>query len=716
MWVDYFQNINSVPDQLKTKSESFTETINNLERCKQFNELDFPIKDSEIMKALKGFKNGKCASIDNIPNELLKYGSTQLLPCLTKLFNTILTKAAYPKRWSEGYISTIYKGGAVTDPSNYRGLTITSSIGKLFNMVLNNRLNDFLEKHKIIKQEQIGFCKKTRTSDHMFVLKTLIQKYINNGKKLFACFVDFKRAFDSVLHAALFYKLQQLQIGGNFYHTIKNMYANSMICVKRKDKITNMFPSKIGVRQGDVLSPNLFKIFINDLPELFTNQCDPVCLHNKYMNCLMYADDVVLLSASQAGLQTCLDNLQTYCDTWGLTVNEKKTKILIFNKSGRLIKSSYKLGTFSLDQVQSYKYLGIPFSASGTFGHAKSELYQKSLKASFKLIKSFGDLIPSVKTGLHLFNHTIKPILLYGCEIWGQFSLAHKLLKPLKDDYILNRLYPKQKADRLQLKFYKYLLGVGKQCPDKAVFGELGELPIYTDILIQITKYWHRCLTLENNSLLRDAYLCSTDLENSDNFNLNLTMQAVLSQLKLSHLYPQAKNMTTARFSSIVKKCLYENELTYWKDSLLSDTSNKGVGGNKLRTYRKFKTTIQLENYLQCIKNRDARRRLCQIRTSTHKLSIETGRHKKIPEEQRICPMCPSQTVEDELHFIIQCTAYSSPREALFKTIVNKHFNTLTEEEKFIWLMSNEDDNICNNLGHFIMVAYDTRMRQTLQL
>jgi hypothetical protein len=664
-WVDYFQKINSVPDHLKAKSLAFTDLINKLEQCKHFNELDFPIKESEIMKALKGLKNGKCASIDNIANELLKYGSTHLLPCLTKLFNAILTRSTYPKQWSEGYISTIYKGGPATEPSNYRGLTITSSIGKLFNMVLNIRLNNFLGKYNIIKQEQIGFCKNTRTSDHMFVLKTLIHKYINNGKKLFACFVDFRRAFDSVLHSALFYKLQQLQIGGNFYHTIKHMYENSMSCIKSNGKITNLFPSNIGVRQGDVLSPNLFKIFINDLPDLFNDQCDPVYLHNKYLNCLMYADDVVLLSASQTGLQTCLNKLQTYCDTWGLTVNEKKTKVLIFNKAGRLIKGNFTLGTVSLEQVQTYKYLGIPFSASGTFGHAKSELYLKSLKASFKLIKSFGDLTPSVKTCLHLFNHTVKPILLYGSEIWGQFASSHKLLNPMSDDYILNKLFPKQKADRLQLKFYKYLLGVGKQCPDKAVFGELGELPFHTDILIQIAKYWHRCLTLETDSLLRDAYHYNTNLYNPDKFNLNINMQTILNQLNLSHLYHQAKNMTIVRFTSIVKKSLCEREHTSWKESLFNDPHNRG-GGNKLRTYRKFKNILQLEKYLQCITNRDARRRLCQLRTSTHKLSIETGRHMKLPVEQRICPMCPSQAVEDELHFTIQCKAYCHPRETLF--------------------------------------------------
>jgi hypothetical protein len=375
--------------------------------------------------------------LDNISNELLKYGYTQLKPCLTKLFNAILSSGTYPKQWAEGYISTLFKSDNPCDPSNYRGLTITSCLGKLFNMILNNRLENVLKTHEIIRREQIGFCKKTRTSDHMFVLKTLIQKYTSANMKLYACFVDFRRAFDSVLHEALFYGLLSLGIGGNFYNTIHSMYSQSMSCVKIGHKHTDMFPSRIGVRQGDILSPNLFKIFINDLPTEFDNNCDPVTIFNKNISCLLYADDVVLLSKSKDGLQNCLNSLHKYCNSWGLSVNKKKTKIIVFNKAGRLLNLKFQLGDEVLENVRSYKYLGILFTSSGTFSYAKTELYKKGLKAYFKLLKSFGDFTPGVTTSLHLFNHTIKPIILYGCEIWGQFATMHKLLLENNSAYIM---------------------------------------------------------------------------------------------------------------------------------------------------------------------------------------------------------------------------------------------------------------------------------------
>jgi hypothetical protein len=101
----------------------------------------------------------------------------------------------------------------------------------------------------------------------MFVLKTLIDKY-NSGKggKLFACFVDFKKAFDKVIHSGIKYKLLKYNISGHFYKILSDMYSKS---VKIGNYLTPNFNSPVGVRQGDLLSPNLFKMFINDLPNIF---------------------------------------------------------------------------------------------------------------------------------------------------------------------------------------------------------------------------------------------------------------------------------------------------------------------------------------------------------------------------------------------------------------------------------------------------------------
>ena len=160
-----------------------------------------------------------------------------------------------------------------------------------------------------IPNEQIGFQRGARTSDHVFTLTTLIFKYVHNakavkGSKLFACFVDFKAAFDSVWRDALFYKLYRMNIGGVFMSTIRDMYKTVIYHVKLQGGITPGILSKLGVRQGCVMSPLLFKLFIADLPAIFDSSCDPVSLNDKLLSVLMYDDDIVMLSTSEVGLET----------------------------------------------------------------------------------------------------------------------------------------------------------------------------------------------------------------------------------------------------------------------------------------------------------------------------------------------------------------------------------------------------------------------------
>jgi len=133
---------------------------------------------------------------------MIKAGQTVLMPCLMKLFNSILLSGKYPSEWKTGYIKPLLKGGDTNDPSNYRGISIMPCLSKIFNSILNNRLQAYFDSNSIINKAQIGFQPKSRTSDHMFVLRTLIEKYLNNGLKLHACFVDFAKAFDSVIHSA----------------------------------------------------------------------------------------------------------------------------------------------------------------------------------------------------------------------------------------------------------------------------------------------------------------------------------------------------------------------------------------------------------------------------------------------------------------------------------------------------------------------------------
>ena len=209
-----------------------------------------------------------------------------------------------------------------------------------------------------------------RTSDHILVLKTIIDYYKSRRKPLFACFVDFRKAYGSVWREGLFFKLIEYGCSKKFVAMLLSMYSSVKAAVKLEQGITPFFQSFTGVKQGCNLSPSLFNIFINDIPKLFSTSCDPVRLGDSNLNCLLYADDLVILSESKFGLQKSLKVLESYCKKWKLNVNLKKTKILIFCSPAqkRLFQNvSCVFGGQVVEKVEEYTYLGLTFRYNGNF-------------------------------------------------------------------------------------------------------------------------------------------------------------------------------------------------------------------------------------------------------------------------------------------------------------------------------------------------------------
>ena len=139
--------------------------------------------------------------------------------------------------------------------------------------------------NNIMRHEQIGFVKKSRPADHLFVLKAIIDNYTNQGKKIFTCFVDFSKAFDSVWRNGLFYKLIKYGADNSWVKLIKNMYEKTKQCIKINNTKSREFKTYKGVRQGCILSPKLFNIFINDIPSIFDDKCNPISLGPEKLNC-----------------------------------------------------------------------------------------------------------------------------------------------------------------------------------------------------------------------------------------------------------------------------------------------------------------------------------------------------------------------------------------------------------------------------------------------
>ena len=155
--------------------------------------LNEPITETEIQDAITKLKNDKAFS-DKIKNEMIRAGQSSLMPIYKKLVNPVLNSGSFPDSWCQGLITATFKSGKKDDPSNYRGICVTSCLGKLFCSVLNHRLLSFVSDKKLLHPSQIGFLPGHRTADHVFTLRILIDKHVSHrGEAIYACFVDFKR-------------------------------------------------------------------------------------------------------------------------------------------------------------------------------------------------------------------------------------------------------------------------------------------------------------------------------------------------------------------------------------------------------------------------------------------------------------------------------------------------------------------------------------------
>ena len=188
------------------------------------------------------------------------------------------------------------------------------------------------------------------------------------------------------------------------------------------DGLTKTFLANQGVKQGCILSPLLFNIYLADLPDHVSDaHCNPIkgdeINHN---SCIAWADDIVLLSETEEGLRCMLDTLTLYCEKNRMQINIDKTKAMIFNRTGKHIKRSFNCGKEKMFTTNSYKYLGFVITPSGALTSGLTDLKNRALKAYYKIKKIMGfHFRKHINITLHLFDTLVKPILLYNSDFWG---------------------------------------------------------------------------------------------------------------------------------------------------------------------------------------------------------------------------------------------------------------------------------------------------------
>ena len=655
-WVDHFKNVLYNPSESKKLPKN----------TKEKGPLDFAISDEEIKLGSYILRLGKAPGQDIISNEMISCLLELNPELIKKLFKAIFLNPTVINNWRTSMITPIHKKGSKTNPDNYRGISLISCLAKCFLAILNQRMLKFVTDNKILSRNQLGFLPGNRTSDALIIIHNLVDHYCHKNKKfLYGCFVDFSKAFDTIPRKIMFEKLLKYDISGKFYDCLVNLYTEDQACVKLSKHISETFSINQGVKQGCILSPLLFNLFMSDLPEKIEAEGNepPQFFSNEQCGCLIWADDLLILSESAQGLQKMLDTLCVFSENNRLKVNMDKTKVMIFNKCGRHIHRRFTLGNVKIDTTREYKYLGFKLTPSGEINSGLSDLKDRASKALIKLRKKLGPMFRKYPlTTIKLFDSLIKPILLYGSDFWGILKMPNN--KPL---------------ETLFLSFCKQLLGVQKQTTNIGVLLELGLVPLHLQAKINAIKNWNRIGKLKTaNTITTLSYFNALDKELLWPGQIKLN----LSQIGMREIFTsntQDPNCHVKIFQRL-KDIFHQESFAQMHEQ-----------NSKLRTYKHLKTEIGFESYINIIPNEEERVALTKLRLSNHELMIEKGRHMKIEKELRFCPLCPNE-IEDETHFLIICKAFKEERKTLFVEMnkADRNFEGKNSLEKVKFLLKNK--------------------------
>ena len=218
-----------------------------------------PILWEEVEAAVKSLKPGKSAGVDNIPAELLQAGGETMIDVLLNICNKIWQTGEWPMPWTQSLVITLPKKGNLLQCQNYRTIILISHASKVMLKILLNRLTPQAE--TIIVEEQAGFRPGRSTTEQIFSLRILCEKYLQHQQDLFHVFVDFKKAFDRVWHAALWSTMKLCNMNANVIRVIESLYSKATSTVYYNGSVGEWFRTTVGVRQGCLLSPTLFNFF-----------------------------------------------------------------------------------------------------------------------------------------------------------------------------------------------------------------------------------------------------------------------------------------------------------------------------------------------------------------------------------------------------------------------------------------------------------------------
>ncbi len=403
-----------VQDRWKQYTEGlYTRDPCMTEQCNlQFSCSEPDILKSEVEWALKTTACKKSPGYDDVPIELIQECGEEGVNIMWKLCNQVWISGVWPTDWKRSVFIPIPKKGDARECSNNRTIALISHASKVLLKIIQKRMEPYMERE--LSETQAGFRKGRGTRDQIANLRWIMETAREYQQELYMCFIDYSKAFDCVDHNKLWNILMEMGVPLHLVTLMKNLYTNQEAAVRTEFGLTDWFPIGKGVRQGCILSPNLFNMYSEFIMrKAITNSQIGVHIGGRIVNMLQYADDTTLITHSEEDLKLLLAQVKKVSGNHGLYLNLKKTKIM--SNTGL---ESFTLDTEDVEVVDSFIFLGSTIHKDGGSDLEVRRRLSLGRAAMNKLTAIMKSHDISQRLKIMLVNSLVFPVVLYGAESW----------------------------------------------------------------------------------------------------------------------------------------------------------------------------------------------------------------------------------------------------------------------------------------------------------
>lgn len=573
-----------------------------------------------------------------------------------------------PVEWLRAVKVPVRKKGTGEEFDHYRGVTLLSVVGKVFGMVVEARLRAFCESRGILSDAQFGFRAGRACRDALLVLTEVVER--RGGERVFAGFLDIAKAYPSVWRNGLWLKLLEVGVRGRMWRVLRTLYAQCEVAVRVGSVVDDWYEEFVGVREGCVVSPLLFAIYINGLPALLEEGGGGgVEMGGRRVRILMFADDVVLLSDTAAGLQRSFEMAGWFAWRWRFKFNFGVDKSAVMVFGGAREGERWVLDGREVPIVTNYRYLGMRLvpGRRGRWAERRRELMTKARGAFWRawgLGMSGGWL--SARGARGLWETLVRPVLEYGAEVdSGKW----------------------EEAEVLQRWAGRMCLGVGREVPNEAVMGELGWWTVQGRREYLRLSYWGKLVREKEGTVVRAVYeegrrRMKVGIAGKDEWCVETAR--LLQSMGMGEEWESEEVGSEAGWKTMVRGVVQGREQARWRHGMASKST--------LEAYSRAKPQLRAEQFLG--ENRCWVRRWVRLRAGASCLEVVAGRRRGVPRDKRVCGWCEGRVVEDERHFLDVCKRWERERRAMWESLrledeeVVKGVAGWGSQERVDWVLS----------------------------